>query len=45
MPNKPELKVNILCKGQNIVFPSSDVSTNSRLMCENLFSEFEVIST
>lgn len=37
MPNQPELQVNIFSKGQNIAFPSSDVSPNSRLMRENLF--------
>lgn len=39
------MQVNILYRGRNIVFPSLDVSVNSSLMCENLFSECEVIST
>lgn len=43
--NYPELQVDILCKGRNIVFPTTDVSINSSLMCEDPLSEFEAIST
>lgn len=45
MTDYPERQVSIFYKGWNIVFPSTGVSINSSLICEYLFSEFQVIST